>query len=113
MSCVFGEEYIIVPFVTGLTRSAALQILDDLPERIIAVEGARLVQRHPKRLGDRACYRADELAVALAVQEPGVDTKLEYSWRVWWTLHEKHEDKVALSRLTLRSGACIARGRSQ
>jgi len=67
MSCACGEKYTIVLFVTGLTRSDALQILDDLPESFIAVEGARLVQRHPKHLGDRARYRADELAVALGV----------------------------------------------
>jgi len=67
MSCTSGEEYIIVLLVTGLTRSAASQILNDLPESFITVEGARLVQRHPKHLGDRARYRADELAVALGV----------------------------------------------
>ena len=79
MSCAFGEKVHHRAVVTGLTRSAASQIVDDLPERIIAVEGARLVQRDPKRLGDRACYRADKLAVALAVQNPGADTKIECS----------------------------------
>jgi len=55
--------------LTGLTRSAAYesQILGDLPESIIAVEGARFVKRDPKRLGDCARYRADELAVTLAI----------------------------------------------
>jgi len=67
MSCTSGEEYTIVLFVTGLTRSAASQILDDLPDNFITVEGARLIQRHPKHLGDRVRYRADEFAVALGV----------------------------------------------
>jgi len=53
--------------LTGLTRSAASQILGDLPESIIAVEGTGLVKRDPKRLGDCARYRADELAVPLAI----------------------------------------------
>ena len=52
---------------TGLTQSAASQILSHLPECIIAVKGARFVQRDPKRPGDGVRYRADELAVALTV----------------------------------------------
>ena len=64
------KKYVIVVFLTGLTRSAASQILHDLPESIVSVKRARLVQRDPKRFGDGARYGADELAVAIAVQEP-------------------------------------------
>ena len=112
MSCMSGEEYITVLFVAGLTRTAALKIFDDLPERIIAVEGGRLVQRNPKRLGNRARYRADEYAVALGVQEEPsrgaiVKHEIEFCRK---STSAKFE--LSRSRLTLLSGACIARGSS-
>ena len=65
------------------------QILGYLSKIIIAVKGTGLIRRNPKRLGDCARYRADELTVVLTVWDAwqaivNTNSNVHDGWCRYW-----------------------------